>query len=770
MENRKNRFFWFEQELRKELSDSVVDYKLVESRLFSRILEAEKLGGLSVLKMDEMLSLEKLDQLSKDLFSYITQFKEYEEPINDCIKTEQDPQRIRWDLLELKLERSINEIISIPEWEQILKSSEQEYLSGEWEKLEKMLFSKINYVETADSWVPVLKEETIPVPVLFENSEEQMNYNLKKTSKLDFIDQVLLKDQILPQGKWEKIEDNLLKTIEAEKENLDLEKQPFWHIIANYVSLFKKGAIVVAGSVLAIIGLNGYRINSLKGDSIPTVVYQLQGEMAGHNNSAKLLNGKFNSVKNGRVTLVNNHGIIELEDQTDLYLSNVTENCAHYKVNFDRNRNEKSGTATFIVKKRTEKQDFRVYTPDYEVVVKGTYFRVEPDQKGHISTKVFEGSVKIESTVFGDTILEAGQSIVYDHVLNRYRIRDGGTVIRREEVMQMPSIDELLGYQVLRITSNISGAEVKINGKFVGFSPLVIRQPTGLYHISVAKNGFSSIDTTVNIIQKEPVQLIEFGLEKTEKIEVAKKPGTKRRVNIETEKPVIARQENVKTNKNGKDYKGDKEDKTVQIVPEIVAQNSREETLPENDETEEIYLKAQKFEKNGRWQRAIKLYEQIFDNQTASKLRREDALFSIGRLKADNGTNIIEAQKVFLNYLANFPDGSYSGESWLRLAELEFLNSPENSIQYYLKYFEKFPHHPRISELQNRVGAIYLQQKKYNRAVEMFRRALYNLDPSKKEEQKYISTNLHKALQEKGDTQRAEQVWNQYLANVPENP
>ena len=141
-------------------------------------------------------------------------------------------------------------------------------------------------------------------------------------------------------------------------------------------------------------------------------------------------------------------------------------------------------------------------------------------------------------------------------------------------------------------------------------------------------------------------------------------------------------------------------------------------------------------------------------------------MFSIGKLKAENEKNPLEAREVFLTYLALFPSGSFAGESWLRLAELEFRTNPENAIQYYLKYFEMFPRHPRIPELQNRVGVIYLQQKRYDDAIAMFRQALSNQMAPRDEERRNVILNLHKALQEKGDIQSAEAIYKQYLAEV----
>ena len=182
------------------------------------------------------------------------------------------------------------------------------------------------------------------------------------------------------------------------------------------------------------------------------------------------------------------------------------------------------------------------------------------------------------------------------------------------------------------------------------------------------------------------------------------------------------------------------------------------------ESTEGIYLQAQKAELTGKWQAAIDLYQKVFDHQGTSILRREDALFSIGILKASHEHVLSGAKNVFLKYLALYPKGSFAPETWLRLAELEFKNDPEKAVQYYLKFFEMFPHHYRISELQNRVGGIYLQQKRYKEAAEMLQLALNGNGSIGSDDHKVIAENLHRALLLSGDSKSAETVWNQHLA------
>jgi tetratricopeptide (TPR) repeat protein len=76
-----------------------------------------------------------------------------------------------------------------------------------------------------------------------------------------------------------------------------------------------------------------------------------------------------------------------------------------------------------------------------------------------------------------------------------------------------------------------------------------------------------------------------------------------------------------------------------------------------------------------------------------------------------------------------------------------------------------FPHHPRISELQNRVGVIYLQQKKYDDAIFLFKQALSNMVSLSKDERENVTSNLHRALEAKGDRKSADTVLEQYILN-----
>ena len=151
-------------------------------------------------------------------------------------------------------------------------------------------------------------------------------------------------------------------------------------------------------------------------------------------------------------------------------------------------------------------------------------------------------------------------------------------------------------------------------------------------------------------------------------------------------------------------------------------------------------------------------------------LQREVSYFSIAKLLADHGADKAKAKEGFFNYLAMYPTGNFVGESWLRLAELEFEHDQDKAIEYYLKYFDKYPRHYRIAELQQRVGLIYLQEKKYDNALNMFKLALSNIQGEDQNDKSKILSNIYKTLKEKESAQQARANRSDNITNSGHKP
>jgi tetratricopeptide (TPR) repeat protein len=727
---------WFEQELNESINDTAINYDAVELKLFTRIAQASELGPLSVLKIDEMVSVERLQFVEKGLFSQIAHFKEYEEPINECIIAEETLSDAQWERLETKTIRKVQQISSLPQWEQLLMAPENEPVPGQWESIEDALFEQICGVEELEPWEQCTKNEEMVVPSAIEKAERVLEKRLSEKTDTTVWEQILKRDEILPFQNWENIEETIFAKIEGNAPSMSLSKQPFWSFIENYTFFLKTTGIIAAILVVFIGGSAGlFRYNKTLSD-IPTLVYQLQGKAV---SSGALSNGgvidSCSSVPGGAVTFVNVHGVVELQNGSSVKFEKISRKEIYYRVNFKKNSSGgiANGKVSFLVNPHRSDEKFKVNTPDYQISVKGTFFKVEPDLAGKVSTRVLEGSIKISSKLFGDVTLNAGQSLVYDVVTNQYRINNGGLVIQRKEIEQFPGVEDLLETRVITVRSIVPDAEVRIDGKYYGVAPVALRLNFGMHHIKVAKEGFASIDTSIMLYADQGNQDINVALKEI--------PSLEHVVDTEPVKDIeqaVSKLEIVEQTKQVQ---------SVPVSPDLVAEKLLiPETVILKDETEDIYLEAQKKEIKGNWQDAISLYQNVFDSQSASRLRREDALFSIGKLKADHDPELNNARQVFLTYLALYPGGSFSGECWLRLADIEFKHNPENAIQYYLKYFEMFPRHPRISELQNRVGAIYLQQKRYDEAITIFKQALSNISSNRDRERSNIENNLAKAI------------------------
>jgi hypothetical protein len=124
------------------------------------------------------------------------------------------------------------------------------------------------------------------------------------------------------------------------------------------------------------------------------------------------------------------------------------------------------------------------------------------------------------------------------------------------------------------------------------------------------------------------------------------------------------------------------------------------------------------------WEQSIQTYRAILDRPGVSQSCREIALFSIGRLLADHNAPAASARDAFITYLKQFPKGSFCGETYLRLADLEYRNDPAKALEWYEKYLQEFPAAENTAVAEYKVGLIYLEKKKNAKAVGMLSSAL----------------------------------------------
>ena len=734
---------WFDAELRGTVDEKAIDLASVEAVLLRRIRESESHGILSVLQLDEVPVGEQFEEVEQNLFAQITQYHEYDEPVNECLRGDVDLSEREWDRLKSRLYERLRPVVCLPLWEQQIMAPCSEPTLGHWEAMETVLFDRIDRSDEklGESWVQYESSEEPLTASQLETAEQRLDEQIDAVEKKPFWEKVLATEEIVPYVRWERVEHALFTRLEQQN-SLPIGKQPFWFMIRHYAALLKTAGVTVAAVALVAVSIFSLK-NSLQGGAaVPTLVYQLEGRAVG-SNAADRIGGECAMVAGGRATLVNTHGSIELQNDTRVALEKVTGNKAQYRVDFSSSPDAKTnnGKVTFLVHPRKKRKSFLVRTVDYTIEVTGTYFRVDGDIDGRASTRVLEGSVRITGSPIGDTVLHAGQHLQFDPAVNGYHIFGGGQVVHREELGRLPDVEELLGYKTVLVHTLEPGAEVHIDGHFCGTTPIMLRQSAEWHDLLITREGFVSVDTSIFLGGDNRSYDVSFALE-----EIPRQQG----VTVSAAKKGSAGRTAGTSKKNREP-----------VNPDKVARMM----LTPGSESSRVYTEARRAERTADWRKAIELYNRVLDDPNVTPLRREDALFSIAKLRVEHTRDMESAKEAFLTYLALFPAGLFAGESWLRLAEIEFGTNPDNAIKYYLKYFEKFPRHPRIAELQHRVGVIYLQRKQYHKAIGMFEQALSNLKSIDNKEQRLIAENLRRALLAEGEAQRAESVRLRYLAS-----
>ena len=735
---------WFEWELHRDTSEEGVRYDAVEAILARRIRECEQLGILSILCQDVVPDNEKMDRVERDLFTQITQYSEYDEPVNECLSGEVDLSDKQWDRIASRLEDRLLPVMRLPLWEQQVLASEEEPTAGYWEAFESHLFDRISRMENQcfEQWEQFeIQDEPVAASSL-ERAEVLLENHIRTMASRPLWEQVLAADEIVPLNRWERVEVRLFSSFD-DHDALPIRKQPFWFFVEHYSMLLK--GVATAGLALAVMASSFFGVrayNSFR-QSFSSVVYQAEGNAASDYTMAENVESRCSMVAGGSVTLVNKHGYVALHNRSAVTIEKMSRREARYQVSFSGGKEKAGGEVSFFVKKRSERRNFTVETPHYRIEVVGTYFKVEAAPDGSVTTRVLEGVVRVKDSPLGDLSLKAGQSLAFDTLAGRYRILDGGRIVAREEVENVPDVTELIKSPIATFHSSVAGVKVYIDGKFRGTTPLKVRLPRATYRIALRKAGYFPVDTIVEMAETHSE--FTFDCVSDGSIQLARE----QRKRAAAQSSVSAT-----VSDEGSEHAYDS--------PESIYSHIISRYAGRGADVTRWYTEAQQSERSGKWQSAISLYQKVFDAPGTTPLRREDVLFSIGKLQAEHITDVEVAKKSFLTYVALFPEGSFAGESWLRLAELEFQKNQESAIHYYLKFFHQFPRHPRTAELKDRVGVIYLQQKQYDKAIGMFDQALSGGNLSA-DLTKSVATHLHRALQENGERQRAALVRSKYM-------
>jgi TolA-binding protein len=164
------------------------------------------------------------------------------------------------------------------------------------------------------------------------------------------------------------------------------------------------------------------------------------------------------------------------------------------------------------------------------------------------------------------------------------------------------------------------------------------------------------------------------------------------------------------------------------------------------------------------WKKAIETYKAVVARPGGSPYSREIALFSIGRLLADHETLASGVRVAFNAYLKNFPNGSFAGESYLRLADLEYKTNPGQALVWYEKYLQEFPATQNTAAAEYKAGLIYLEQKKHGKAADMLSSALRHAKNYPPDQVAAIQRVLDNAKNPRSDSSRNDSLKLHYEA------
>ena len=131
------------------------------------------------------------------------------------------------------------------------------------------------------------------------------------------------------------------------------------------------------------------------------------------------------------------------------------------------------------------------------------------------SANVIINGKEIGLTPLKSLEIEAGQHELRV-VANRYLPFKETIEIRGMGSKQTKEVTLLPGWGTLEITSEPSGAEVRLNGTRVGLTPLREEPMGGKYHVEVRKSGWKPVSRDVRIKANETVKLPLFQLEKVD--------------------------------------------------------------------------------------------------------------------------------------------------------------------------------------------------------------------------------------------------------------
>jgi hypothetical protein len=576
--------------------------------------------------------------------------------------------------------------------------------------LDNEVFERASAYE--DPLLACIKQEKIVPLGRLESIEETLwvridsfAQNAGTSSADEIIDTVIAAERILSLGAAERIERSIIDRIEHTPENRPSTRF-VWPVTTLLGSLItNRAAKILSGIVIVLVAAAAgvFLARPMFSDTpLITLITQAYGSAYRDDLVVSVTDGTTLACKtDGSLTLVNKAGSVNLRDDIALTIERASIRTVKYSVPLSSPTGieQPTGSMEFSVAKRTKRQRFVVETPYFGIHVVGTKFTVARERRNGFSTSVSQGSVRITSTLFGDTVLLAGQTLCYIPDGSGVRIATGASAVGENSEGEV-SLDA--AQCRLLVMSDPPRSAVFINHAPAGITPFATVLPAGTYTIVVQANGRRAIDTTVEL--KSAPLALHLKLDR------------------------IAKQ-----NARVVTVKNRKQDEAAEDTRNIAT-----------DEAKKLLQEAQRIESTD-WKKALLLYKRLAASSETPIIYRETALFSFSRLIADKARDTSAAISGFSRYLILYPRGMFAGEALLRLSELDLTRNPASAVDYFRKFLAISPNNPRRADVAYHLGLLMQQHNEYAEALSLFTIALRETKPNRSERRHEIQRMIAEA-------------------------
>ena len=554
---------------------------------------------------------------------------------------------------------------------------------------------------------------------LTHNGSERPSEPGKEVADED-IEALIAAETVMPQGNWDALEERLMERIASTPETQTPEKRPqeqpryVWPLMPFLASIVRYRSVQIAlvACVAGVAALSMFVSSGWRTDLASTVTQAWGSAYRGDLGQPVALGATLASSTGGSLTIKNDAGSVSLSDDASLTITEATSRSMEYRVFTGADR--RSGRIAFNVKKRTKGQRFVVVTPWYEIHVVGTQFVLEQETGGALATTITEGKVRIESPGMSDLYVDAGQTFSMDAARKAWRVEAAQTLAKMEKAFAESGKPE--GKNRLAVLSTPANAEVYISDIYKGITPYAALRPDGACAVSVRLEGYGTRDTVVELGDSGTTIDVALSPDKGQAseapAEAAPYAGATQKAPAAATIPALP----------------EAMDSVVRAAQEHAAQVARVRRQLDSARQKEAVS----------WKCALKIYQALAEDLSTPPLYRQTALFSLGRLEADRKKDTAAAIKDFGTYCIVYPNGLFTGEALLRLAELEIRRNPSSAIEYFQRFLTVDPRNPRRADVAYHLGLLLAQQENNSEAIKMYGIALEQLGSKSAKRRKEI--------------------------------